>query len=162
YIKIAEVDHKGLVFTSKDYELHLLKDRAQWNDVTDYERAMLDRIFQGGQTACISEMKNHFYTVLPMVKSEIMGALKQKGMYTLDPDAAHGYLGIGAVLVAAPYVLMQWSGIADFLNSTLLAVVSGLVAVVIIVLFGRKLSATSLKGARTRVEIQGFQEFMNR
>jgi uncharacterized membrane protein len=66
------------------------------------------------------------------------------------------------VLVAAPYVLLQWLGIADFLNSTLLAVISGLVAVLIIFLFGRQLSATSLKGARTRVAIQGFQEFMNR
>jgi uncharacterized membrane protein len=162
YIKIAEVEHKGLVFTSKDYELQLLKDRAQWTDATDYERAMLDRIFQGGQTARLSEMKNHFYTVLPLMKSEIMGALKQKGMYTVDPDAAHFYLGLGAVLVAAPYVLLQWLGIADFLNSTLLAVISGLVAVLIIFLFGRQLSATSLKGARTRVAIQGFQEFMNR
>jgi uncharacterized membrane protein len=162
YIKIVEADHKGLVFTSKDYELQLLKDRAQWTNVTDYERAMLDRIFQGGQTARISEMKNHFYTVLPLMKSEIMSALKQKGMYTVDPDAAHVYLGVGAVLVAAPYVLMQWSRFADFLNSTLLAIVSGLVAVVIIFLFGRQLAATSVKGARTRVEIQGFQEFMNR
>jgi uncharacterized membrane protein len=162
YIKIAEVDHKGLVFTSKDYELQLLKDRTQWTNATDYERAMLDRIFQGGQTARVSEMKNHFYTVLPMMKSEIMGALKQKGMYTVDPDAAHVYLGIGVALVAAPYVLLQWLRTADFLNSTLLAIISGLAALVIIFLFGRQLSATSMKGARTRVEIQGFQEFMNR
>ncbi|HMF89379.1 MAG TPA: DUF2207 domain-containing protein [Candidatus Angelobacter sp.] len=162
YVKIVEADHKGLILTSKDYELHLLKDRAQWTGATDYERAMLDRIFQGGQTARISEMRNHFYTVLPLMKSEIMGALKEKGMYTVDPDAAHAYLGLGAVAVALPYIALHLAGWADFLNSMVLTVICGLIALLIIFLFGRQLSAASLKGARTRVEIQGFQEFMNR
>src|SRR5215472_7793176 len=67
YVKIVETEHKGLILSSKDYELNLLKDRSAWGDLTDYERAMLDRIFAGGQTARISEMRNHFYTVLPMI-----------------------------------------------------------------------------------------------
>jgi uncharacterized membrane protein len=44
----------------------------------------------------------------------------------------------------------MWSGLA--------VIVSGL----IVYLFGRKMTARSLKGARTYVEILGFEEFMNR
>jgi uncharacterized membrane protein len=163
YIKIVEVQHKGLLFSSKDYELHLLKPREQWADLTDYERAMLDRIFSmSGNMTRVSELRNHFYTVLPLMKSEIMGALKSKGMYAVDPDSAAGLWVLGALAVALPYVAAQVLKLADFTNSMGVTILCGIIAVVIIVIFGKQLSATSLQGARTRVEILGFQEFMNR
>jgi uncharacterized membrane protein len=97
-----------------------------------------------------------------MIKSEIMAALKVKGMYTVDPESAMGYWGMGLVVVALPYVIGQWLGLADFLNSIPIAIGAGLIALVIVIILGRLLTAKSLKGARTRVQILGFQEFMNR
>ena len=162
YVKIVETQHKGFLSSSKDYEFHLLKDSNQWNDLTDYERAMLQQVFGGGQVTLLSNLRNHFYTSLPMIKSEIMGALKSKGMYTLDPDSAMGYWGLGLLMVALPYAALQVLGAADFLSSLPIAIGCGLVALAIIVIIGKQLTATSLKGARTRVQILGFQEFMNR
>src|SRR5215469_12403792 len=49
YIKIVEVDHKGLLVSHKDYELQLLKDQGQWGDLSDYERTMLQNVFEGGK-----------------------------------------------------------------------------------------------------------------
>ena len=124
---------------------------------------MLQQVFAGGQVTLLSSMRNHFYTVLPMIKSEIMSALKSKGMYTVDPDSAKGYWGLGVLMVALPFALRcQVLGFADFLSSVPIAIVCGLIALAIIIIIGRQLTATSLKGARTRVQIQGFQEFMNR
>jgi uncharacterized membrane protein len=162
YVKIVETQHKGFLSSSKDYEFHLLKDSNQWNELTDYERAMLQQVFSGGQMTLLSNLRNHFYTSLPMIKSEIMGALKSKGMYTLDPDSAMGYWGLGLLMVALPYAALQVFGVADFLSSLPIAIGCGLVALAIIVIIGKQLTATSLKGARTRVQILGFQEFMNR
>jgi uncharacterized membrane protein YgcG len=163
YVKIVEIDHKGLLLHSKDYEFRLLKQSSEWADLTDYERAMLDKIFGiGGTVTLLSELRNHFYTVLPMVKDEIIGALKSKGMYTVDPESAAGYWVAAAIVVAAPYVLLQLRGWANFLASMGPTILCGLIALVIVFLFGRQLTATSLKGARTRVQILGFQEFMNR
>jgi len=162
YVKIVETQHKGFLSTTKDYEFQLLKDRNQWNDLTDYERAMLDQVFAGGQSTMLSSLRNHFYTALPMIKSEIMGALKSKGMYTVDPESAVGLWGLGLVLVALPYVLGQWFGLADFLSSIPITVLSGIIALAIVIIIGKQLSACSLKGARTQVQIRGFQEFMNR
>ena len=162
YVKIVETEHKGFLSTTKDYEFHLLKDDGDWKGLTDYERAMLQQVFAGGQVTLLSNLRNHFYTALPMIKSEIMGALKSKGMYSVDPDSAMGYGGMGLVVVALPYVLGQWLGVADFLSSIPIAIVSGLIALAIVIILGRLLTATSLKGARTQVQIKGFQEFMNR
>ncbi|MGZ4877465.1 MAG: DUF2207 domain-containing protein [Candidatus Angelobacter sp.] len=162
YVKIVETQHKGFLTSTKDYEFHLLKDANQWNDLSDYERAMLQQVFAGGQVTLLSSMRNHFYTALPMIKSEIMGALKTKGMYTVDPDSALGYWGLGLLMVVIPYAAGQVMGVADFLSSVPLAIGCGLIALAIIIIIGKQLTATSLKGARTRVQIQGFQEFMNR
>ena len=162
YLKITEVQHKGLLFSSKDYQLDLLKDRASWSDASDYERAMLDQIFAGGKTTLLSDLKNHFYTVLPTIKGEVMGALKSKGMYSVDPDSAAGLWVIGGILIIAPFAFLQWTGFTDFTDSPVPGVICGVIALLILILFGRQLTATSLKGAKTRVQILGFQEFMNR
>jgi len=162
YVKIVETQHKGFLTTTKDYEFQLLKNRGQWNDLTDYEQAMLSNVFGGSDAVLLSSLRNHFYTALPAIKNGIMGALKSKGMYTVDPESAMGYLGLGLVIVALPYAIGQWVGAADFLSSTLMAILAGAVALAIVIILGRLLTATSLKGARTRVQILGFQEFMNR
>ena len=162
YVKIVETEHKGFLSSSKDYEFHLVKDSSQWADLTDYERAMMSQVFAGGSVTLLSNLRNHFYTALPMIKGEIMGALKSKGMYTLDPDSAHAYVGLGLLMVALPFVALHVLGAADFLNSIPLTIGSALIALAIVILIGTQLSATSLKGARTRVQIKGFQEFMNR
>lgn len=163
YIKIVEAPHKGLLFTTKDYEFQLLKDRNAWTDLNDYERAMLEKIYSGGGTTTrLSDLRNHFYTVLPLIKAELITALKAKGMYSVDPDSASQYMVLGALAVAIPYIAAQVLGIANFTDSAGPLVVCGILAFLIIILFGRQLTATSLKGARTRVQILGFQEFMNR
>ena len=162
YIKIVEVDHKGLLLSHKDYELHLLKDQSQWGDLSDYERTMLQKVFSGGNMIQISELRNRFYTAVPMLKTQIMSALKRKGMYTLDPDSAAGLWVLGAIIVAAPYVALQWLRVADFLSGATSAAIAIVLAIAIIFLFGRQLTAKSLLGAKTRVEVLGFEEFMNR
>ena len=101
YIKIEEtVDTTLLVFHSKDYIFHLLKPLTEWQGLAPHERVMLENIFAGGQQTRLSSLKNRFYTAIPVIKQDIKAALKNKGMYLLDPDSANGY-SIGAALVIA-------------------------------------------------------------
>jgi uncharacterized membrane protein len=162
YLKIVETQHKGFLSTTKDYEFHLIKNRGEWNDLTDYEQALLSNVFGGSDVVLLSSLRNHFYTALPSIKSGIMGSLKSKGMYTLDPDSAAGYMGLGLLLVILPVAALHVMHVTDFLSSVPLAIVSGLISLAIIIIIGKQLTATSMKGARTRVQIKGFQEFMNR
>jgi uncharacterized membrane protein len=162
YIKIVETAHKVLLFSSKDYELHLVKDRTQWNDLSDFERTMLEQIFLRGDVTNISDLKNRFYVTIPILKKQILSGLKQKGMYSVDPDSAHGYAVGGAILIASPYALLQWLQITDFFAGKVPAFASVAVALLIVVLFGRQLTAKTLLGARTKIQVLGFEEFMNR
>ena len=91
-----------------------------------------------------------------------MSQLQQKGMYGLDPDSAHAYGLMGAVVVAAPFIGLQFLGAVNFALSGPLLWLSLVIAAAIVYLFFRIMPAKSLKGTQTTVDIRGFQEFMNR
>jgi uncharacterized membrane protein len=163
YIHIQEIDTKVLMFTNKDYELRLLKPRGEWKDLTDFEQVMLTTIFTGESTTRrISDLRYSFYTAVPSIKAGVLDALKEKGMYRVDPNSANAYwlLGAGAT-VFATWLICKAFGVGLF-DSGLLSFAMIAFTVVIVFLIGRQMTAKSLLGARTWVHIKGFQEFMNR
>jgi uncharacterized membrane protein len=163
YLHIQEIDTKVLMFTSKDYELQLLKPRSEWKDLTDFEQVMLSTIFPGESKARrISDLKYSFYTAVPSIKEGVLDALKEKGMYRVDPNSANAYwlLGAGATVFAA-WLLCRAVGVGLFDSGALSFLCIG-ISVVIIFIIGRQMTAKSLLGARTWVHVKGFQEFMNR
>ncbi|HET6178012.1 MAG TPA: DUF2207 domain-containing protein [Candidatus Sulfotelmatobacter sp.] len=164
YIKIEETAEKGLVFTSKDYVFHLLKPMAQWNDagLAPHERVMLENVFQGGTETRLSSLKNRFYTAVPIIRQDIMAALKNKGIYLLDPESANGYSVAAAFAILISFGIFQYFGWANFLNSIPLVIASILISAGIFWLFARVMTTKTIKGGRVRVAVLGFQEFMNR
>lgn len=163
YIKIEETADKTLVFTNKDYIFHLLKPREQWGaDLVPHERVMLENVFAAGPDTRLSSLKNRFYTAVPVIRQDIMAALKNKGIYLLDPDSANGYSVVAAIAIVAVFGILQYLGWANFFNSALLLVVCVPLSALIFWLFARVMSAKTMKGARTQVAVLGFQEFMNR
>src|SRR5579872_3622926 len=163
FVKIEETVDQGLIFHHKDYIFHLLIPRQKWTGLAPHERVMLENIFAGDVAeARLSSLKNRFYTAIPVIRDDIMSALRRKGMYLIDPDSANAYMLGGAALTAAPFILLAVTGAADVFGSVPLAVVTIAIAALIVWLFGRQMTCKTLKGARTRVSILGFEEFMNR
>lgn len=163
YIKIEETADKVLIFTHKDYIFHLLKPREQWGaDLAPHEHVMLENVFGGGDQIRLSSLKNRFYTAVPVIRQDIMAALKTKGIYLLDPESANGYSVVAAVAILVPFAIFQYEGWANFFNSAVLLILCLLLSAVIWWLFARVMTAKTVKGARTRVAVLGFQEFMNR
>ncbi len=163
YIKIEEKVDTFLVFHHKDYLFHLLKPREQWStDLTPHERVMLENIFVSGNETRLSDLKNRFYAVIPIVRQDIMSALKSKGIYTLDPESANGYSIAAGIAIAILVVAVQVMGWMNLFYSIPLVMGSVLVSAVIWWLFARQMTAKTVAGARTRIAVLGFQEFMNR
>jgi len=165
YIKIEETDSKMLLFSHRDYTFHSLKEPGSWSSdaLEAHELVMLNHLFADGRTEIrLSELRNQFYVAIPTIKADVLAELKSKGMYSVDPDSAHAYVFLGVLLTAAPFVLVQVLGWADVIGSPGLLIASGIIAVIIVFLFARIMTAKSLKGVRTKVEILGLQEFITR
>jgi uncharacterized membrane protein len=164
YIKIEETNDSGIVFHHKDYIFHLLKPMAQWTDksLAPHERVMLENVFQGGQEIRLSSLKNRFYTAVPVIREDIMSALRRKGMYSVDPESANAY-SVGAIFaILIPFVIIQYLGWVDFFSSVPVLIGCLIISAVIWFLFARIMTAKTMLGARTYVGVLGFQEFMNR
>jgi uncharacterized membrane protein YgcG len=163
FIKIEETDENGLLFHHKDYIFHLLQKRQDWRGLAPHERVMMENIFVGDEPDTrLSSLKNRFYTAVPVVRTDIMSALKQKGIYTLDPESANAYSFGAAFCILVPFGILQFMGWADFLSSVPMVVACVLISTVIWWLFAHVMTAKTLKGARTHIAVLGFQEFMNR
>lgn len=167
YIKIEETAEKILVFTHKDYVFHLLKPREQWDANPDaalapHERVMLENVFAEGTDTRLSSLKNRFYTAVPVIRQDIMAALKRKGIYLLDPESANGYSVGAAIVILASFGIIQYTGWANLFNSALLLIVCVPLSVLIWWLFARVMTAKTVQGGKVHVAVLGFQEFMNR
>jgi hypothetical protein len=163
FIKIEEVDDKGLVFHHKDYIFHLLQKRQDWTGLAPHERVMLENIFLGDLPETrLSHLKNRFYLAIPVVRADIMSALKQKGIYALDPESANGYsagAAFGIVVALGALQYMRW---VDFFSSVPVFAVCLLISAVIWWIFARRMTKKTVKGSRIHLAVLGFQEFMNR
>jgi uncharacterized membrane protein len=165
YIKIEETESKVLLFTHRDYVFHSLKDPGTWRSskLEAHERVMLNHMFPNSLTSIrLSELRNKFYVAIPTIKEDILAELKSKGMYSVDPDTAAAYVVIGVLCTALPFVVGQLLGWVNILDSAGLLILSAVLSLIIVFLFARIMTAKSLKGVRTKVEILGLQEFINR
>lgn len=163
YIHIEEKQDKVLFFKNTDYIFRLVKPRNEWNDLRTHESAILNNMFAGGSDVIhLSDLKNRFYLALPGVKKSILSELKEKGMYSVDPDSANAYRLLAILIIAVPFILLQVTGTAQFFLAPLTAIVSIIISILIVVLIGRLMTAKTLRGVRTVVAIQGFREFMDR
>ena len=163
YIKIEEKVDTFLVFHHKDYLFHNLQAEADWGpDLCPHERVMMENIFLGGSEVRLSSLKNRFYTAIPAIRTDIMSALKSKGVYALDPESANGYSLVAGVAILFLVVGLQVMGWVNFFYSIPLVIVSVLASVLIWWLFARQMTAKTVTGARLHIAVLGFQEFMNR
>jgi len=163
YIKIEEKVDTFLVFHHKDYLFHLLKANTGWGpELAAHERVMMENMFVGETEVRLSSLKNRFYTAIPVIRQDIMAALKTKGVYTLDPESANGYSVVAAVAIGIAVVGVQVLGWMNLFYSIPLVILSVLISAVIWWLFARQMTAKTVAGARMHVAVLGFQEFMNR
>ena len=163
FIKIEETDEKGLLFHHKEYIFHLLQKPRDWHGLAPHELVMLVNIFPGDTTETrLSSLRNRFYTAVPVVRADIMSALKQKGIYRLDPESANGYSAGAAFCILLPFAIFQYMHWADFFSSVPVLIICLVISAVIWWLFAREMTAKTLKGSRIHTAVLGFQEFMNR
>ena len=136
-----------------------MKPREQWGpDLTPHERVMLDNIFLAGDETRLSSLKNRFYTVIPVVRQDIMASLKSKGIYLLDPESANGYsIAAGHRHRYSSPFAVQVLGWINLFNSIPLLIGSVLLSALIWWLFARQMTAKTFAGARIRIAVLGFR-----
>ena len=159
YVDIEEVQKEGLssLLDSTDYVLH--QKREPDSELTPFEYKLMGEIFAGGvKETAISDMKNKFYRKLPGLRKVLFKQLVDKKFFPVAPDKIKGRYGlIGfAIIFIGGFVTLFAT------DAPIQTVISTIGSGVIVLLFSNAMPAKTRTGALRRMEVLGFQEFMNR
>ena len=170
YVHITELSEKHLfgLSHSTDYQLDIIRKRADWNDVAPHELSYLDALTQIAPTDSysvkVSELTNKFYRFLPEIRDAIYDRLVEADYYHERPDkvkaqwtglAAVAGLGIGVIAI-----LTVKFGLVLFHPAAL--VIAAVVSGALLMLFGQIMPARTVEGQRAREAALGFKEFLSR
>lgn len=158
YLQIIETKDKALFFNVTTYKFKLLKpDYSSEGKLEDFEKAILDSVFDGNDERDLSDLNNEFYKDIPDIKKKIYAGLVKKGYFPTDPDKVRNlYIGIGMALIFGTFFLF---GVFVGSGYWSLAVGIGLSGLIMIA-FGKHMPAKTVKGAESRYKILGLQEFI--
>ncbi len=161
YIELHEMEREGegwLSGTEKDFMLVRLKEPD--DQLSLFERTLMTEIFPGeSNEAYVSDMKNKFYKKLPELHKIMFGELVSKKFFAVNPMKVKGkYVLIGfGLLIIGTFILYQLSPLAPWKG-----IVAGVISGFSIIAFANAMPAKTRAGALARMNILGFQEFMNR
>lgn len=158
YIKIEEKKEEGLITDSTDY--HLAKMKEPDKELNQFESMLLNYIFPGSMSGrMVSELKNRFYTNLPMLQNTLYDELVKKNYFLRRPDKIRSiYIGAGLIVAVLGFFLSM-----VFASSSLWkGAVAGILFALPVFVFAKAMPAKTRKGAFAYMRILGFQEFMDR
>jgi uncharacterized membrane protein len=164
FLSIAEKEKSILVFKSHDYELEMKQKPPAWSTLKFHERRALSGLFKDGvrPTVLLSELKNDFYSHIPVMRTAVYDALIKAGFYARRPDkSSRGFFVFGLIVtLTSLHTGAFGSGIfgVPMAPIVIAQVLSGLV----IMGFSVVMPARTEAGARAAEAIRGFEEFLSR
>lgn len=152
---------EGIAFDGQDFIIRLLRPLEEWKELKPHEQTVLFHTFYGGEWTKLSSLTLRFYSIVPALTAQLGTRLRLQGYYWTNPRKAHSLRLLNFAILAAILYLVQITGVFSFTDSWLLSLISVAVSALIVHLFGRRLTAKTLKGLRVYREILGLREFLD-
>lgn len=150
HLKIVETRASGPLRTA---EFKLERVDSDHKQLSDSEKLLLDKIFDGSQSRHLSELKNNFYKNIPAIESKAVDYLSQKNWIIKSSKVWMGiFLAIGFVLLFASFMLFNYVSLA----------VSVLVSAVIILAFAPLMARRTVDGFILYRKIKGFELYIKK
>lgn len=155
YIKIKEIPRDD-IFEKVDYELINLKDfNDHQEELREYEREILNKIFDSKDRVLISNLKNKFRYHLLSIIEKIYSGIAKFEYFVSEPQKIQRRLtGIGVGVTALGFVF----GIF-FRNYILL--ISVFLSGILFLIFAPFMPKRTSKGIEAYWQILGFKEYIN-
>jgi len=158
FLQIAE-EPKEWVFGSSDYTF--TKQKTDGSSLLPYEKELLDRLFDDGETVKISKLKTKFYEDLKVVKNKLYDQMITDRFFYENPESVRKkYLlfGIGIDAVGAGLI---WLGLA-FTIAVLVAVGTAIIiSGAALILFSQAMPRKTAQGREMYRRTKGLELFIS-
>lgn len=159
FLTIREIDKKWL-FGKIDYELNRSgKDAAS---LLGYEKLLLEKLFDTGQSVKVSGLKNSFYADLKKVKEALYDEVVTKKLFPTNPEKVRSkYLAGGIIMLFAGIFLVGYT--IGFGNVFLTDLCLGLIVSGVVMLgFSRYMPRRTAYGRDLYRRVKGYRLFIDK
>ncbi|WP_419948241.1 DUF2207 domain-containing protein [Candidatus Palauibacter sp.] len=162
HLTIEEVEEQRLPGLLGDKDYVFRRAGADGGTLAPHESALLEAVFDGRRTRRLSELKDRFYKELPRLKSQLLEALIEHGVYSESPARVAGkYVGLGFFVGIAIFFGGQLAEHALRL-APLAVILAATFSGLIIIGFGCFMPARTKRGTELLRQVKGFEEFLTR
>ncbi len=159
FLTITEVEKKWL-FGKVDYSLKRIEKTD--NELLDYEKMLLNKLFGSSSSVTISSLKNTFYEDLRKVKEALYEDVVAKGLFPSNPEKIRQkYLIIAILMIFFSGFFIGFSissGVIFFADLCFGILISGL----ILLLFSRFMPRRTAYGRELYRRIKGYRLFIDK
>ena len=164
HLNIKQVSGAGLLEPA-DYLFTLTKPWLGNPDIEDFEVIVLAQVFaHGGVTdrKLLSEIRRDSRAIFPPIREQLYRELVKKKYFLASPQSVRRFWRImGGLLLALPLILFSvWDG--DVPGGSLSMLLALAASGLLVLAFARVMPRKTFKGARTKLQVLGFQEFLER
>jgi uncharacterized membrane protein YgcG len=158
YLRIEMTKEERFLFHVTDYHLKKMMDPDE--ALSPFERELMRSLFPADLPGVyVSSLKNKFYTNLETLRKVLYGELIRKKYFVTSPEKIRRfYVLIGVGLMAVGTFILAWLIPGAPGKGIVASILTGLPVAV----FAKFMPAKTRAGACARMDILGFQEFMNR
>ena len=164
HLHIKQVSAAGLLERA-DHLFTLTKPWLGDPDIEDFEVIVLAQVFgHGGVTdrKLLSEIRRDSRAIFPPIRDQLYRDLVKKKYFLASPQSVRRFWRImGGLLLALPLILFSvWDG--DVPRGSLSMLLALAASGLLVLAFARVMPRKTFKGARTKLQVLGFQEFLER
>lgn len=165
YIKIIDKEVESLILkiNSTEYSLKLVKPLSECladPKLYDYQKVLLEKLFEEKDEIKIKDLKNDFYVHIPKIKKEMIKYLKDNGYIKHTPTKRRvlfGLFALGLFFLMLIIIYPQVPYYSMLVASLLLWLIYPLICVLLLKFMPR---LDLEKGRETRWELRGLEHYL--
>lgn len=158
YLKIKEVEEKKIFGKNKDYQLTDTKKPRK--DLTNYEKQIINGLFEEGSPVKLNELKHKFYKHIKAIKDDLYNNVKAENYFEENPEKVRNkYLIIGIIFIALgpmlpAFLMVMFGSYLAFLFAT---IGTG----ILFIIFAFLMPKRTPEGVELTRQIKGFKLYMH-
>jgi len=155
YLKIAEIEKRGIFSSSRAYQFTLQKDFSSDSNLKEHERLILAGVFGVAREVSLEDLENKFYRQIPKIRNAVLQAVAASGYFKQNPARViQKYVALGMAILVSSGIIFY------YLTQFIPALTVGLTGLLII-LFGRFMPARTKEGADALWQTLGFKMYLS-
>ncbi|MBZ0284245.1 MAG: DUF2207 domain-containing protein [Anaerolineae bacterium] len=163
YMVMEETQKEGLFGIGSTSEFTFKRTDKPLDDLRQFEKSMIDSLFNGKLERTLDSLRNSFYAVIPRLQADLYDAVVEAGLFTTNPSTTRMmWTSLGVIILVIAFLLgFGLSVLMESISAALLCipVALGIVGVVALIM-AQAMPAKTRKGAEDTAKWRAFLEYL--